>query len=121
MSEKQSGVNIIASVKKQNELFKDSDMKVLHVYEIKYNETFGAIIEVDPKTFNIFMREKKVIVGMDWYVTSQKVLVCYVVTSVVATTTNQMHVETRRLVYAVVDDMKGKNVKLSQVSASIAK
>lgn len=73
MSVKQSGVNIIASVKKHNELFKDGDMKVLHVYEIKSNETFGAIMEVDPKTFNIFMREKKVFVGVD---------VCYVTESI---------------------------------------
>lgn len=65
MSVKQSDVNIIASIRDQNELLRDADMKVLRVYEIKYNESYGAIIEVEPKAFNILMNEKVIVIGMN--------------------------------------------------------
>lgn len=65
MCVKQSEVDIITSMKKQNEWIKDADLKVLHVYEVKYNETFGAIIEVDSKSFDMLMKEKKIIVGIN--------------------------------------------------------
>lgn len=63
MSERLRDVEIASRIKDSNEFAKDSDMKVLHVYELKYNETFGAIIEVDVKSFDQFMRVKKISVG----------------------------------------------------------
>lgn len=65
MSEKYSEMNIIECMKKQNELIKDADMKVLHVFYVKYNETYGAIIEVDGKSFDVLMKENKVSIGTD--------------------------------------------------------
>lgn len=63
MSEKYSDVNIIMSMKRQNEFLKDSDMKVLHIFELNYIESYGAIIEVDPNTFKKLMMEKTVRIG----------------------------------------------------------
>lgn len=65
MSEKQSEVNIIESMKKQNESINYADMKVLNVFEVKYNETYGAIIEVDTRSFDVLMKEQKVSIGKD--------------------------------------------------------
>jgi len=65
MSEKLNEVNIIQSIKKSNELVKDGEIKVLHVYDIKNTESYGAIVEVDPKTFNTLMQDGKVIIGLN--------------------------------------------------------
>lgn len=79
MSERLRDVDIVSSIKESNVFAKDSDMKVLHGYELKYNETFGAIIEVDVKTFDTFMRVKKIFVGRDVcdVTESVNVLRCY--------------------------------------------
>lgn len=79
LSEKLRDDQIILGIKESNEFAKDSDMKVLNVYEIKYNETFGAIIEVDVTTFDHFMRVKKIAVGRDLcnVTESVNVLRCY--------------------------------------------
>lgn len=60
MSEKLTESEIVDSIKEKNELYKDSEMKVVSVYEIKSMESYGAIIEVDTKTFNLMMKEEKV-------------------------------------------------------------
>lgn len=65
MSEKRCDDEIIESIKKQNELMKDAYVKVLHVFEVRYNETFGAIVELDPKSFNIVSTKKTVSIGSD--------------------------------------------------------
>lgn len=52
MSEKKRDVDIIASIKEHNELMKDADVKVLHVFEVTYNKTYGAIIQLDSRSFN---------------------------------------------------------------------
>lgn len=65
MCEKRSEMNIIDCIRKQNELIKDADMKVLHVFNVKSNETYGAIIEVDAPSFDVLMKEKKVFIGTD--------------------------------------------------------
>ncbi len=79
ISEKMKDDQLISSIKESNEFGKDSEMKVLHVYEVKYNETFGAIIEVDVKTFNHCIRAKKISVGRDVcnVTESVNVLRCY--------------------------------------------
>lgn len=63
MSEKLTEDDIIQSIVKSNELLKDTEMKVLHVYDIKNTESYGAVLEVDPKTFNILMQNEEVIIG----------------------------------------------------------
>lgn len=65
ISERLRDVQLISGIKESNEFAKESDMKVLHLYEVKYNETFGAIIEVDGKTFDYCMQAKKLLVGRD--------------------------------------------------------
>lgn len=65
MSVKHSEENIIACMRNQNELLRDADMKVLRVFDIKYNESYGAIIEVEPKAFNIILSEKVIVIGMN--------------------------------------------------------
>lgn len=79
MSEKHSGEDIIARIKNQNEWVKQADMKVLQVFEVKYNETYGAIIEIDPKSFNVIVKEKTIMIGMDVcnVTESLSVLRCY--------------------------------------------
>lgn len=79
MSERLRDVQLISSIKESNEFTRDSDMKVLHVYEVKYNETFGAIVEVDVKTFDHCMKAKKIFVGRDVcnVTESVNVLRCY--------------------------------------------
>lgn len=79
MSEKFTDVNIITSMKKQNEFLKDSDMKVLHIFEVKHTESYGAIIEVDPNTFKKLMSEKKVDIGTNTCVVKESlsVLRCF--------------------------------------------
>lgn len=65
MSDKLTDVDILLKLKQQNEFLKVAEMKVLHTYEIKNNETFGAIIEVDPKTFNVLITAGEVSIGMN--------------------------------------------------------
>lgn len=79
MSVKQNNVDIIECIKKQNEFVKDAEMKVLHLFENKYNETYGAIVEVDPRSFNVLMKEQKIVIGGDkCHITeSLSVLRCY--------------------------------------------
>ncbi len=79
MSEKQTNVDIIASIKKHNESMKDADVKVLHVFEVKHNETYGAIIELDSRSFNALMTKNKVVIGPDIcnITESVSVLRCY--------------------------------------------
>lgn len=79
MSVRQNDVDIIECIKKQNEFVKDAEMKVLHVFEKKYNETYGAIVEVDPKSFNALMKEREIVIGMDKcnITESLSVLRCY--------------------------------------------
>lgn len=60
MSEKLTEAELIESIKDKNQLYQNSEMKVICVYEIKSNDSFGAIIEVDTKTFNVMMKEEKI-------------------------------------------------------------
>lgn len=79
MSEKKRDVDIIESVKQLSELTKDADIKVLHVFKVTYNETYGAIIELDSKSFNVLMTKKKIIIGSNLcdVTESLSVLRCY--------------------------------------------
>jgi hypothetical protein len=79
LSVKKNDTDIIECMKKQNECIKDAELKVLHVFEVKYNETYGAIIESDPKSFNILMEKKTIVIGMDAcnVTESLSVLRCY--------------------------------------------
>lgn len=79
ISERLRDVQLISRIKEGNGFAKESDMKVLHVYEVKSNETFGAIIEVDVKTFDHCMQAKKLLVGSDVcnVTESVNVLRCY--------------------------------------------
>lgn len=79
LSAKRSETDIIECMKKQNECIKDSELRVLRVFDVKYNETYGAIIESDPKSFNILMEKKTVVIGMDTCNVSESlsVLRCY--------------------------------------------
>jgi len=57
MSEKFNDTQIVDSIKQQNDMFENSDLKVIcvvytSVYDIKNMESNGAIIEMDSKTFN---------------------------------------------------------------------
>ena len=65
LSENQTDVDIIASIKQHKELTKNAEMRVVHIFEVSNNETYGAIIELDPKSFNVLIREKKITVGSD--------------------------------------------------------
>lgn len=65
MSEKLNETQIIENIKKQNESIKDGHMKVLHVFNVKYNETYGAIVEVDAKSFDVLVKKKRVFIGTD--------------------------------------------------------
>lgn len=65
MSQKLSGDEIIKSLKRNNEFLKGAEMKVLHTYDIKINESYGAIMEVEPKTFNQLMKVGDVVIEMN--------------------------------------------------------
>lgn len=65
MSKKWTETDIIENIKKQYETIKDVDMKVLHLFEVKYNETYGAIVEVDAKSFDVLLSRKRVFIGTD--------------------------------------------------------
>lgn len=65
MSKKLEGEEIIESIKNRNELMKEAKVKVVHVFEVKFNETYEAIVEVDPKTFDVLMKEKTIAIGTD--------------------------------------------------------
>lgn len=65
MSRKLSGDEIIECMKRDNEFLKEADMKVLYVYDIKNTESYGTIMEVDPKTFKQLMKEGNVAIGMN--------------------------------------------------------
>lgn len=65
MSRKLNGHEIIECMKRDNEFLKEADMKVLYVYDIKNTESYGTIIEVDPKTFKQLMKEGNVAIEMN--------------------------------------------------------
>lgn len=65
MSQKLSGEEIIESLKRNNGFLREAEMKMLHTYDIKSNESYGAIIEVEPETFNQLMKEGDVVIEMN--------------------------------------------------------
>lgn len=65
MTRKLNADEIIEGMKRDNEFLKEAALKVLCVYDIKNTESFGSIIEVDPKTYNQIVQERSVVIGMN--------------------------------------------------------
>lgn len=119
MSNKLSDVDIVKSIKEQSELKRDAVMKVVHTFEVAYNETYGAIIELDSNSFNVLMRNENVRIGADiCYVTeSLSVLRCY---NCCGYNHNSNTCKNKRACFAVVNTLL-RNVRQRKTNASIAK
>lgn len=101
MSEKLTESEIIESIKEKNVQYANSDMKVICVYEIKYMDSYGAIIEVDTKTYNEMMKQEKVNIRLNVC----KVVECVNVLSALTAVdiiTSQQHVGIKKRVCDVV-------------------
>lgn len=65
MSQKRSDVEIVESIKNQIELTKEVAVKVIHAFDVNFNETYGAIVELDSKTLRLLMTKKTIRIGPD--------------------------------------------------------
>lgn len=66
MSRKLKGDEIIDHMKRDNEFLREAvALKVLYVYDIKNTENYGTILEVDPKTFKLLMKQGTIAIGMN--------------------------------------------------------
>lgn len=67
LSEQPIATELLTSLKKQNTniLCDASTLNVAHTYAVKSKSQFGAILEVDVKTFRKILDEKKLYVGWD--------------------------------------------------------
>lgn len=61
MSEKISNDEIVKAI--QSQVLIDSHNKVLSVYENKRHKNYGAVVEIDPVTFEEAMKKGKLTIG----------------------------------------------------------
>lgn len=115
LSVKRSDTDIVKCIKNQNKY-----MNVVHLFEIKYNETYAAIIESDPKSFNVLMEKKFVVIRTDKcnVTDSLNVLRCY---KCCGYNHKSKTCKNKKACLRVVESMKSKNVKRIKMSASIVR
>lgn len=65
ISENLSEAEISENIKMHNEFMKSSTLKIIKVYENKKMKNYGAIIEIDPVSFNEVIERKKLRIGLN--------------------------------------------------------
>lgn len=63
ISEKLSENEVIENIKSQNEFMKESNIKVIKIYENNKRKNYGVVAEIDPTSFNKVIKEKKLRIG----------------------------------------------------------